>query len=112
MPEILIHIVLAVLSVTGLVYLYRLLHRWLLRSQTVCRQYTILQFDKYQNDVEYILRGHISKIKAEHSEQYSRLLCIAETMNDEMKQICRALAQEYPFVMLCSFGQLHDYIAQ
>ena len=47
----------------------------------LCRQYTILQFDENEEDAEYILRGHISKIKSEHSEQYSRILCIEETMN-------------------------------
>ena len=103
MPEIIINIILAILSIVGLIYLYQLISGWLLRSKNACRQYTILQFDENEEDAEYILRGHISKIKSEHSEQYSRILCIEETMNSE---------QEYPFVIVCSLNQVHDYITQ
>ena len=112
MPELIINIILAILSIVGLIYLYQLISRWLLRSKNACRQYTILQFDENEEDAEYILRGHISKIKSEHSEQYSRILCIEETMNSAMKHVCRTLEQEYPFVIVCSLNQVHDYITQ
>ena len=104
--------ILAILSIVGLIYLYQLISGWLLRSKNACRQYTILQFDENEEDAEYILRGHISKIKSEHSEQYSRILCIEETMNSAMKHVCRTLEQEYPFVIVCSLNQVHDYITQ
>ncbi len=112
MPGVIINIILAILSITGLIYIYQLISGWLLRSKNVCRQYTILQFDESEEDAEYILRGHISKIKSEHSEQYSRILCIEETMNNAMKYVCRKLEQEYPFVIMCSLNQVHDYITQ
>ena len=112
MPELIINIILAILSIVGLIYLYQLISGWLLRSKNACRQYTILQFDENEVDAEYILRGHISKIKSEHSEQYSRILCIEETMNSAMKHVCRTLEQEYPFVIVCSLNQVHDYITQ
>ena len=112
MPELIINIISAILSIVGLIYLYQLISGWLLRSKNACRQYTILQFDENEEDAEYILRGHISKIKSEHSEQYSRILCIEETMNSAMKHVCRTLEQEYPFVIVCSLNQVHDYITQ
>ena len=87
MPELIINIILAILSIVGLIYLYQLISGWLLRSKNACRQYTILQFDENEEDAEYILRGHISKIKSEHSEQYSRILCIRR--NDEQRNETR-----------------------
>ena len=107
MPELIINIILAILSIVGLIYLYQLISGWLLRSKNACRQYTILQFDENEEDAEYILRGHISKIKSEHSEQYSRILCIEETTN-----IVPYEAIRYPFVIVCSLNQVHDYITQ
>ena len=86
MPELIINIILAILSIVGLIYLYQLISGWLLRSKNACRQYTILQF--------------------------SRILCIEETMNSAMKHVCRTLEQEYPFVIVCSLNQVHDYITQ
>ncbi len=80
MPEIIINIILAILSIVGLIYLYQLISGWLLRSKNACRQYTIL--------------------------------CIEETMNSAMKHVCRTLEQEYPFVIVCSLNQVHDYITQ
>ena len=46
MPELIINIILAILSIVGLIYLYQLISGWLLRSKNASRQYTILQFDE------------------------------------------------------------------
>ena len=54
MPGVIINIILAILSITGLIYIYQLISGWLLRSKNVCRQYTILQFDESEEDAEYI----------------------------------------------------------
>ena len=53
MPELIINIILAILSIVGLIYLYQLISGWLLRSKNACRQYTILQFDENEEDAEY-----------------------------------------------------------
>lgn len=106
------NIILAILSVIGLLYLYQLISRWLLRSKNACKQYTILQFDENEEDAEYVLRGHIAKIKCEHCERYSRILCIEDAMNDAMRQVCRKLEDEYPFVVICRLDQIHEYITQ
>ena len=62
MPELIINIILAILSIVGLIYLYQLISGWLLRSKNACRQYTILQFDENEEDAEYILRGTYQKL--------------------------------------------------
>ena len=110
MPSLVINILLAVLSVVGLLYLYQLISGWLLRSKNTCKQYTILQFDEREEDAEYVLRGHIAMIKSEYSEQYSCILCIEDTLNTSMRQVCKKLEAEYPFVIICKMDQIHEYI--
>ncbi len=110
MPELFFQCILAMLSVIGLLHLYRLLSDWLLHSKSVCVEYTILQFDKNNEDAEYILREHIAKIQCRKNAAYSRILCIEESMNGAMQQVCRTLAREYPFIIVCSVHEIHDYI--
>ena len=92
--------------------MYQLISGWLLRSKSACKQYTILQFDQSEEDAEYVLRGYITKIKSEHCEPHSRILCIEDTMNEAMRQVCRKLEDEYPFVIICQMDQIDEYITQ
>lgn len=112
MPHVVVNIMLAILSVVGLLYLYQLISGWLLRSKNTCRQYTILQFDENDEDAEYVLRGHIAKIKSEHGEKYHCILCIEDTLNVSMQKVCQKLELEYPFVIICRRDQIHEYITQ
>lgn len=104
------NLVLAILSVLGLMYLYQFFSRWLLRCKPPFRQYIILEFMPQQEDAEYLLRCQIAKIKAEHSERYSRILCITDGMSPAIYQICCRLCQDCSFLFLCSKARLHEYL--
>ena len=70
-------------------------------------------YEKEPDSMSWISQySNANLIKTDLDVYKRQILCIEETMNNAMKYVCRKLEQEYPFVIMCSLNQVHDYITQ
>lgn len=90
--------VVILLSSFGILYLYKSLLVFLLRSGYDKKIYVIIPIDESCENIEQIVRSNIERCRLMGKSKWTKIICVDYGCEKEYQQILFLLCKEYPFL--------------
>lgn len=98
-------------AIVGVVELLRRFLLWLMKTDCPETFYLVVPFSGHNDKAEAVLRGALEQIKTLEGEK-GLIVCVDCGMDEETKQICRAMCNDNTEIRLCSANELNQIIGR
>ncbi len=99
--DIICKIVVAFFAIIGLIGFCRFLVQFSLIPKSVGRTVSVLKLSGHVEDIEYLLRDAVERLKWDGGSNDKFVLCIDEGMDQETAAICSLLARTEEMIKIC-----------
>ena len=110
MLEIILSIFLTVLSIIGLIELFKLTVVNSLNSQKNKNNILIIPISGHREEAEILLRDAIFQTKWLSKNDHKKVICLDLGMDDETKKICNIIKIENDFIYFCTPDNLIEVL--
>ncbi|HEX3038559.1 MAG TPA: hypothetical protein VHO94_06165 [Oscillospiraceae bacterium] len=105
-------IVIVLFVIIGLTEFCRVIVMWLYKPRHAKEITMIVPIEGHEEDAEFILKSAAEKMRWMGGKEQKRLICIDCGMDDETKETCKMICNQYSFVEICNAQQLAARLEQ
>lgn len=109
MFELIVKVIFVLFALVGIAELFRLFSFWLLKTKNPERFRLVLSFRGHDEEAEIALRGAVERIRWMGCGE-ADVICVDCGMDEETRQICEMLAEEYPQIKICIPSELDGIV--
>ena len=110
MFEVIFSVLLLFLAFIGLIEIFHLVSLTLFKTKSNTDSLTVIPMHGHNEEAEYVLRNTISNVSWVKGSGTKRIICLDVGMDEETRQICDILSNEYDYVDVCTIEEFEDYI--
>ena len=99
-------ILVVLLAVVGAAQICRTLAQLVLRTKGDNNAMMIVPISGHNEEAELLLRSAAARIQWQQGRQLQQVICLDCGMDEETREVCTRISEDYPFMEVCSVQEL------
>ena len=103
------YIIMLMLSIIGIISIIKSAILVLCRDNS-CRCKIVIPLDDSCENPETVIRNTAVSLEWSDKKRYSEIVCVYQGNNEESKEICRRVCEDYPFTYYCDINNFQNSV--